>query len=174
MFSYDHEIQLFISRMYPIEQPYRLSIEEQNIVNEKSNFYNQIVDPFSLESGEEVSLKERESMTEVSDITLTYGEIDFFSMADVYYTIKNRYGGFPNGIFYDLGSGMGKCVIASALLMNFDKCKGIEILKGLYEFSLKINQKFHEDFPGILEKNKHLWDNFTEIEFIQGDMFEYN
>lgn len=61
--------------------------------------------------------------------TLTYGEVDFISLGEIFYTIRERYGGIPSGgVFYDLGHGTGKGVLAAALLHNFDSVRGIEIL----------------------------------------------
>lgn len=42
------------------------------------------------------------------------------------------------GIFYDLGSGVGKPVIAAAICHEFDSCTGIEILEGLFSLSLDV------------------------------------
>ena len=156
MQNYEQEINLFLSQKFPIEQPYNLSILETSIVLDKRNIYDSLVEPFTLERGEEVSLIERESHSGTSGMTLTYGEIDFYSMAEVYYTIENRYGGMPKGIFYDLGSGIGKCVLASALLFPFEKCKGIEILEGLYEISNQLKTKYDNEILTIIQENKHL------------------
>lgn len=68
---------------------------------------------------------------------LTYGEIDFISIGEIFKTIGERYGGVPDGgIFYDLGHGTGKGVLAAALVHNFDEVRGIELLEGLYNVSL--------------------------------------
>ena len=42
------------------------------------------------------------------------------------------------GVFYDLGSGTGKPVVAAAIAHTFDICYGIEILEGLYSVSLDV------------------------------------
>ena len=73
----------------------------------------------------------------------------------VFEKIKNKYGkpnvgnSGPNGflqkrggIFYDLGSGTGKPLIAAAVLHNFGYCYGIEILEGLYTTSLEIQSSY--------------------------------
>jgi hypothetical protein len=38
-------------------------------------------------------------------------------------------------VFYDLGSGVGKAVIAASLMYNFTSCCGIEILESLHRGS---------------------------------------
>ena len=47
------------------------------------------------------------------------------------------------GIFYDLGSGTGKAVIAAALMHNFAVCCGIELLEGLHTISLEIQNEYN-------------------------------
>lgn len=39
------------------------------------------------------------------------------------------------GIFYDLGCGIGRPLVAAAVLYPFDVCYGIEVLEGLYHAS---------------------------------------
>lgn len=46
----------------------------------------------------------------------------------------------PGGIFYDLGSGVGKGVIAASLLHSFESCKGIELLHSLHKMSLELKE----------------------------------
>lgn len=40
------------------------------------------------------------------------------------------------GVFYDLGSGTGKVVLAAAILHGFSACCGIELLTGLHEIAV--------------------------------------
>lgn len=174
MFQYDHEIRLFLSRMVRMEQPYKLSPLEEQTMNQKLAIFNDLVGSFSLESGEELSLKERECLAGIPDITLTYGEIDFVSICEIFYTINNRYGGLPSGIFYDLGSGMGKAVVAAAMCGQFTVCRGIEILNTLYSISEQVKQKYNRDMPDIIRNNKHLFTKFVDIELSRGNMFDFN
>jgi hypothetical protein len=50
------------------------------------------------------------------------------------YGKKSEYGSLPsNGaVFYDLGSGIGKTLIAASVLFNFSICRGIECLEALH------------------------------------------
>ncbi len=43
-----------------------------------------------------------------------------------------------NLVFYDLGSGTGKAVFLARQLFDFRVCKGIELLEGLFQQSLRI------------------------------------
>lgn len=74
---------------------------------------------------------------------MTYGEIEFISIAECFMFIQNKYGAFPrsstnSGVFIDLGSGVGKAVLAASILHPFEKCIGIEIIDFCYKTSLEI------------------------------------
>ncbi len=118
-----------------------------SIYNAKE-IYDSLVQAYPTTLGKAVSKKERDEFN-LKDSTLVYGEILFETFGTILEKIKKIYGR-PNygssgpsgimqqrgGIFYDLGSGTGKPVIAAAVLHNFDVCYGIEILEGLYSISL--------------------------------------
>lgn len=97
--------------------------------------FNTIVEDFPCSLGKELSKNERDSNL-MPESTLTYGEIEFISIGETFYNIKNNYGGIPSGPFYDLGSGTGKGNLAAALLHPFEESIGIEILEGLYGVSV--------------------------------------
>lgn len=87
--------------------------------------------------------------------SLVYGEIVFDSFTSILAKAEINTG----EIFYDLGSGTGKAVIAAALLYDFSKCIGIEILPALYQSSLeKLNT-----LPSV-----------KTVQFIQHDFFNYD
>jgi hypothetical protein len=50
------------------------------------------------------------------------------------YGKMSEYGSLPNSgaVFYDIGSGISKSLVASSLLFNFSACYGIEILESLH------------------------------------------
>lgn len=80
------------------------------------------------------SKKERQTKN-LSSQNLTYGEVKYSSIAEIFEQIKEEYSVFtkPGGIFVDLGSGTGKGVIAGALMHEFEECIGVEILDDLYQ-----------------------------------------
>jgi hypothetical protein len=47
------------------------------------------------------------------------------------------------GIFYDLGSGIGRPVVGAACLYPFDVCTGIEILEGLFNASILVQEAYN-------------------------------
>lgn len=117
-------------------------------VYEAKAIYDSLVQAYPTTLGKAVSKKERDE-SGMKDSTLVYGEIMFETFGTIIEKIKKIYGK-PNvgasgpsgvlqsrgGIFYDLGSGTGKVVIAAAVLHNFDVCYGIETLEGLFAVSL--------------------------------------
>lgn len=124
---------------------------DMNQVLEQKDIYDEIMRPFPTTLGKAVSKKEREAKDN-KDSTLVYGEITFEALGTVIEKIKKIYGK-PNegssgvlgilqegqrGVFYDLGSGTGKPVVAAAIAHTFDICYGIEILEGLYSVSLDV------------------------------------
>ena len=75
-------------------------------------------------------------------------------MAGVFERIKEEFGVFkePGGVFVDLGSGLGKGIVAGALMHEFDEVIGVEILDGLYQKSLEIKDICTDIVPNILKQ----------------------
>jgi predicted RNA methylase len=74
-------------------------------------------------------------------------------------------------VFYDLGSGSGKGVIAAHYLAPFTRCIGIELLTGLYDLSQEVATKVQNDSA--------FWKNNTQtakgqIEMIHGDILKHD
>jgi Histone methylation protein DOT1 len=117
--------------------------------------YDHVTAAFPITLGKVTSKKEREEAGK-KDNNLIYGEITFDTFGIVIEKIRRIYGKpdvgssgpdgvlqHRGGIFYDLGSGTGKPVVAAALLFNFDLCCGIEVLEGLYSVSLDLMQSYN-------------------------------
>jgi hypothetical protein len=119
-------------------------------VLKSKELYDDIMIPYPISLGKSTSKKEREKKG-WKEHTKVYGEIDFQTFGIVIEKIKKLYGrpdvgasGIKGiiqergGLFYDLGHGTGKPVIAAAILHEFDICTGIEIIDGLYSLSLEV------------------------------------
>lgn len=100
------------------------------------------------------------------------------SIGEAFDVIKHKYGGFPDGgTFYDLGSvsitqGTGKGALSAALLHPFEHCKGIEILEGLYDISLRLKAEYDTRFPDMSASHPHLFSSIPQISFRHGSFFE--
>ncbi len=98
-------------------------------------------------------------------------------MAYIYEYIKHLYPNTINeGIFYDLGSGTGKPVIAMSLMHKFKKLKGIEFLENLIKLSQQIKNGYDDSINKKFERKKELFSFYKPnmIEFIQGDFLKHN
>ncbi|CAG9333248.1 unnamed protein product [Blepharisma stoltei] len=156
---------------YRIDDAYLLPPEVREVLDRKYRIFQRITGNFPVSLGKDVSKKEREEMHNSSS-TLTYGEVEFISIGEIFETIKARYGTIPSGgVFYDLGSGTGKGVIAGAMLHNFNRCVGIEILEGLYNVSVQQKQEYDNVFPEEVKNSPDLFSNKPEVEFYKNDMF---
>lgn len=95
-----------------------------------------------------------------------YGEVPFQSWKDILLRANPK----KDSVFFDLGSGTGRIVMASHLLSDFRKCVGVEILKGLFEKSCEVKAEFEKNIkPKILEHS-----NEKKLEFICSDIFSVN
>lgn len=123
------------------------SLDMAHIMASKA-IYDHVTSAFPVAVGKAASKKEREEQ-QLKATTLVYGEISFESFGTCLEKIKKVYGRPEvgssgdvgilqnrGGIFYDLGAGTGKAVVAAAILHNFDQCIGFEILEGLFSVSL--------------------------------------
>ncbi len=116
-------------------------------------------------NGYSVSLqekKQKETQKYIRD--LIYGEIPFELLYAlfVFEPIKDVMN--SNGIFYDIGSGIGNTVIGSYLIGNFKRCIGIEILDSLYKISEIAKKRTMDIYPK----------NTFEIQFKHGNMLNFN
>ncbi|MFA6427513.1 MAG: hypothetical protein WCW16_03670 [Candidatus Magasanikbacteria bacterium] len=100
------------------------------------------------------------------DRPLTYGEIlldSFFEMfRDIPLTAQHK-------VFYDLGSGIGKAVLAAVLLGNFEKVCGVEILTDLHKIATGVLSDFIDESPTLFPSRKE-----TKVILHNGDFFSYN
>lgn len=90
----------------------------------------------------------------------TYGEIDFVSfVALLSLTRPNQ-----DTVFYDLGSGTGKAVLAAAMVFKVRKSCGIEQFGTLHHTAQQQQRRFlqHEDYASLN----------TQLHFIQADFLK--
>lgn len=80
----------------------------------------------------QISIQARKDLG-MEDKNLVYGEVNIITFLE----ILNDLSPAPDAIFYDLGSGCGKQVIAASLAFPLRKIVGVELLAELHEISLK-------------------------------------
>ena len=85
-------------------------------------------DRYELDHGKKLSRAERKREGYISS-TLTYGEILFSTFSELFDILRARELLPEKGVFVDVGCGIGKPVFAAALLHDFQRCVGIEILE---------------------------------------------
>ena len=63
----------------------------------------------------------------LEDRSLVYGEV----LPDSFYKVMAQANPPPGGVFYDLGSGSGKALFLAAMLFDFSRLVGVEMLTDL-------------------------------------------
>ncbi|DBA04163.1 TPA: LOW QUALITY PROTEIN: hypothetical protein N0F65_004271 [Lagenidium giganteum] len=90
--------------------------------------FQQVYRGYGTEYAKELSQEARQSANIIKS-SFVYGEISFFPFVDVLRWIAPQLP--PNAVLYDLGAGIGKAVIAAALIHPFQRVIGIEALEPL-------------------------------------------
>lgn len=114
-------------------------------------------------NGMNISLAERERL-QLQDSSFTYGEITAHGFALILDVVQPK----AHEIFYDLGCGTGKAVFCAALLNNWKKCVGIELLPALYQCCEELKEKFFT----LPEVKKYFPEKKIQIEFYQQDLLQ--
>lgn len=113
--------------------------------------------------GMKISLDERDRL-QIMDSSLTYGEI----LPETFEHILAAANPQPGEVFYDLGAGTGKAVFTAALLNDWRKACGVELLPALHEASKKVLDKF----KAMPEIPKHFGAREFNIDLILGDFLQ--
>ncbi len=101
-----------------------------------------------------------------------YGEIDFISFIALLSLTKPN----QNTVFYDLGSGIGKAVIAAAMVFNMKKNYGIERFKALHDVANHQRYKIqaHPYYKERFHKIKFINDDFLNLDFADATLIFIN
>jgi len=128
-----------------------------------------IYDKHSLERGKRVSQKEREEKKRF-DECYAYGELDFEVFIAIYTKVTYAYGKYEkNGVFFDLGCGVGNLVYCAALFGNFVKCAGVEAVQALYERGAKRIGRWESLKPKLSSAVQGTDIDFTHDNFLNTD-----
>jgi len=124
-----------------------------------------------------ISVQERKRLNRDDDVFI-YGEIDFISFAKILALVSPKSG----EIFYDLGSGAGKAVYAAAILYDFSKTVGVELLPGLHDVAQSLCDTFQKLFQSLFVKDRIVFINadilhvdlsIANVIFINATCFNY-
>ena len=116
--------------------------------------------------GYSLSSAGRARLQRESDPALTYGEVTPESVQAMLEAVGTR----PGEVFYDLGSGTGKAVIFAALMNNFARCTGIELVEDLWASAELARQRYESD----VRPNLPVEQVAEEVSFLNGDMFDFD
>lgn len=96
-------------------------------------------------------------------IEFVYGEIEFCSYIALLCKMKLK----QNTIFYDLGSGTGKAVLACAMVFNVQKSCGIELFKLLHHAALGQRQQLlkQPEYSHLNDKIEFIHSDFLKVDF---------
>lgn len=122
-----------------------------------------------------VSHAERDRLG-IKEASFVYGEITAEGFSAMLKVVAPQ----PCDIFYDLGSGSGKAVLCAALLYDWKKCVGVELLPGLYELSLGLHKQLlgmaeiQQFFPGKTLPVDFVCDDILQVDFSEADVIFVN
>lgn len=114
----------------PLEAEEDIKTVMRPIIDDICPVWDEIMTGCSLQHAKQVSNQDRASITSISAINLTYGEVKESSLA---MAIAKHVDMKGKKVFYDVGSGTGRGCFAAALIHDFDKIVGVELVPGLHD-----------------------------------------
>jgi hypothetical protein len=109
----------------------------------------------------------KRSRLEKDAVEWVYGEIDFESFIALLSHCKPN----ANTVFYDLGSGVGKAVLACAMVFNVKKSCGIEWFENLHQCAEHQRKRLSE-LPNYHQKSKTIC--FQQGNFLEASLLDAN
>jgi len=152
---------------------------DKQFITKMESVYDDIVADFPLTIGRAASRRDREDPDGPEfhkQRYLTYNEIEFEAIGVAIEKIKKIYGQpgkgtsgigvlqHKGGVFYDLGCGTGKVLIAATCMHQFDNCWGIELLGSLVVIASDLIRSYNVRGKQLLER-----ENDTHCSIIHGD-----
>jgi len=100
---------------------------------------------------------------------LVYGELTFDGLSAIYAKIADKIGSKKS--FYDLGSGIGKVVLASSILLpNTDKLVGVELLPDVCDASNAAKERLSKVDPQDAAKIKFVNSDIFDVDYGDADI----
>ncbi len=133
-------------------------------VNHAEATFHQVFSDISAEDARQLSATSRAEDSLSANGDFTYGEINFRSFASILRGVHTT----PGSRLLDLGAGIGKPVIAAALLFDFQACVGIEQLRGLYKVACSRPKRLLR----LLQGQGGLPEDLPDMEFSNTSFFD--
>lgn len=124
-----------------------------------------LFDKHTPERGSRVSNRYREQKN-MSDEWFAYGELDYDIFATMYLKIIAVYSARDEGVFYDLGCGVGTLVFTAAFIGKFIKVSGVEIVTALLERGEKRMMRWNKLKENFTNKIKAMEFEWNEDDFV--------
>jgi len=121
-------------------------------------------DKHSVERAKKVSQREREEKA-MSNECFAYGELDHEIFASMYLRCVTVYGESPEGVFYDLGCGVGSLVYTAGFIGDFNRVIGCDALTCMLERGEKRAQRFERYQDSYTEKIRNIIFDWIEDDF---------
>lgn len=150
----------------------RMQREDATLTETQRQRYSAFNEVFEESDGSNVSQKDRAQLTSSrEDTSFTYGEVEFLPFSE----LLVKAGAKDGDVFYDLGCGAGKAIIAAALSpVRFSKVVGVELLPGLCELARKAAARLREIQNADMLPDDYCsgGSSYSPVEVVQGDMLQ--
>ena len=111
---------------------------------------------------DDVRFEEHASHHKHTENSLVYGEIDIEGFCDL---LINDIPHDSHDVFYDLGSGSGRAVMAARFVGDFRECIGIELLGNLHELASSVKSLYKFQYSQkLIHRN---------VRFVCSDLLDY-
>mmetsp|Transcript_4369 Transcript_4369/g.9829 ORF Transcript_4369/g.9829 Transcript_4369/m.9829 type:complete len:333 (-) Transcript_4369:77-1075(-) len=128
-------------------------------------FVPMLYDKHSVERGLQVSQRERQEKG-LTDECLAYGELDHEIFSAMFLRVVAVYGQHQQGVFYDLGCGVGKLVYTAAFIGSFERVNGVEVIACLLERGEKRTNRWEKYQPSFPERIRETRFDWIEDDFV--------
>ena len=108
----------FDPETYEETYPYKINVKTHFYYKNLENYFNKLFDEISEERIQKDIEKEKK-IRNLNDSSFTYGEVTFKTLSYILEYLYNNFSINFKGIFYDLGSGIGKVIFYAALIFPF-------------------------------------------------------
>jgi len=137
-----------------------------------------LFDAYPTSLGKELSQAERQEKS-MFDEQYVYGEWRLDEFNKLIQRCKRVFGHLPKeqkGVFWDLGCGTGKLVLAAGCMHDFTQCWGIDMLRSLTNCGDKMIQSFRdsESYKAEAERYREIMFRIANSDFTDSDAWVDN